>query len=196
VYSPDHFNACLRDIFGDQLRLRRSEVRDTTFFLEERTGRGTFTGIADLKDKSSLQAKWRADERIRARDGYSKVMEVQVGSRSACTRCGTPYVCPQFHTAEVRCTGCADQIYTAFFPLGELLLDYLKKIDPTRANQLRRVRDEEQRQQWLEKCETNTLASDAGHAVGDALIEQIPSARYSGHTSFWEDAPSGPPPSR
>lgn len=187
MYSIEQFNDRLEEEFGGRLRLRQSLVRESTFFLEERTGRATFTGIADLRDKSSLQARRRADDRLRARDGYSKVMEVQAGTRSACTRCGWAYAVPHLRSAEVRCAQCADQIITAFFPIGETLLDYLKTLDPERVDQARRVKDEERRAEWLAKCEERSLAKDAGEAFRDSLIEQIPAARLSGHTAMWHD---------
>jgi predicted nucleic acid-binding Zn-ribbon protein len=190
LYTVDQFNERLREEFGGRLRLRPSLTRESTLFLEERTGRATFTGVADLRDRSSLIAKRRADDRIRARDGYSKVMEVQRGTLSACTKCGTPYQVPLQELREHKCHNCGDSFITAFFPLSDVLIDFLKVRDPEHVDQARRVKEESRRHEWLEMCERRSLAKDAGEAFRDNLIEQIPAARYAQRTQMWEDAPS------
>jgi hypothetical protein len=190
VYTVEQFNERLREEFGNRLRLRPSLTRESTLFLEERTGRATFTAVADLKDRNIFVAKRRADDRVRARDGYSKVLEVQLGTRSACTLCLTPYHVPICELREIKCRGCGDSIITSFFPLSDVLIDFLKVRDPEHVDQARRVKEEARRADWLDACDQRSLAKDAGEAFRDSLIEQIPAARYAQRTQMWEDAPS------
>jgi hypothetical protein len=190
VYSVEQFNDRLQEEFGGRLRLRPSLVRETTLFLEERTGRATFTAFADAPDVFLHQTRRRADDRRRANDGYSKVMEVQRGTRAACTLCGTPYLVPICELREVKCGGCGDSIITSFFPLSDVLIDFLKVRDPEHVDQARRVKEEARHAEWLALCEQRSLAKDAGEAFRDSLIEQIPAARYANRTQMWEDAPS------
>ncbi len=189
MYSLEQFNDRLEETFGGRLRLRRSALRDSTYFVEEQAGeqRTMARLIADLPVRSSRQAKNREDEYVRARDGYRLFMEVQTGTMSACGRCGQAYKVPQFESVQLRCPACRYEFTTAFFPLGELLVDHLKKGDPSRADQLRRVREETGKAEWLKTCDERSLEKEIGEQFRDTLIDQIPAAHYSGRTAFWGD---------
>jgi len=187
AYSIEQFNERLEETFGRRLRLRRSHLRESTLFVEEFAAeeRTLARLIAELPVKSTRQARNRADDYTRARDGYRLFMEVQTGTRSACVRCGHAYRVPEFKVVQLRCPTCDYDFATSFFPIGESLLDYLKMCDPDRVDQVRRVREEEAREEWLKKCDERSLAKDAGEAFRDTLIEQIPAARLSGQTQMW-----------
>lgn len=58
-------------------------------------------------------------------------MAVKASETACCTRCERKHNVPVLRTAEVRCP-CGRRLFMAYFPLGEALLQYLRKLDPDR----------------------------------------------------------------
>lgn len=188
MQTVQEFNERLAEVFGHRLRLRPSLTRETTLLMEERVGRRRTlsSAIADLPNKSIWQARKRADDLTRAADGFSPVFELQVGSRSACVVCNREYHVPVMKFVELKCPRCSNSFITGFFPLGESLIDHLKMSDPTRVDQLRRVRAETSRAEWLKTSADTSFKNEVGESFRDSLIDQIPSFAFTGKTGAWK----------
>ena len=77
------------------------------------------------------------DSLIRARDGYWLFLEFTPGDRMPCPTCGATLHVPHCKTAEVACQPCKQhgrdgRHWASYWPLGEVLIDYIKKCNPER----------------------------------------------------------------
>ena len=170
--------------FKGRLRARQSAF-EGKFLIEQRTGRGTLTGIADLKSHNRVQTKQRADAHVQARDGYSQVMEVQHGHAFGCERCGARLRSPINETVEVKCE-CGHQNYTAFYVDEQTLFAYLKRIDPEEGYELKAtVRENDRFKESRDRDEMRQINNQGGGHLFDELISQLPTARLSGATKMW-----------
>jgi hypothetical protein len=128
MYSvPESFASRLEEVFRGRLRIRWS-IKQGEFHVEQRVGRGVFVPYRISEIDDSL---------IRARDGYAFVLAVRPGTRMPCPHCGLEVKVPVMEFSETKCDYCRmkgrDGRYrAAYFPLGETLIDHLKKIDPER----------------------------------------------------------------
>lgn len=83
------------------------------------------------------------DRIIRARDGYAFVMAIKPTQSVPCEACGTRCRVPELRSAEIVCAYCEQvksrrgRYFGAYWPLtGDLLINYLKKLDPERDGHL------------------------------------------------------------
>jgi hypothetical protein len=174
LYSADRFAARLEEVFSDRLRIRWS-LRRGAWLIESKVGRGY--GALPIP-----VAEWD-DSLIATRDGYAPVMAVQPGDRMPCPRCGLGTSVPICETKEIKCVPCMARGHdsrwmAAFYPLGEVLIDHLKKIDPLRREQLERVQAEERAAMKAKERESDALARETAHQFGDSLRDQMPKAGF------------------
>jgi hypothetical protein len=128
--APESFVEKLDREFRGRLRIRWSAER-SEWHIEQKIRRGLFPGTKPSK----LGWDETTDAYVRHRDGVIHVMSVRTGTAMDCPKCGTELKVPYMETHFVRCPLCQLRGYTnaypvVFFPLGDSLIDYLKKIDP------------------------------------------------------------------
>ncbi len=170
---PRDFVEKLTRTFDNELRVRWS-LKAHRFLIEQKVGRGALLPI---------RVDAGNDDMIRARDGYALVMSVAPGSTTECGICGEDLKLAIRETSEITCARCKSVgrrsgVTGGFFPLDDLLIEHLKMMDPTRVDQLRRVRDESARQEWLKSSEEAALHREAAMQYKDALLEQMPKAGF------------------
>lgn len=124
---PAWFEEALEREFQGRLRIRWSQQRNE-WHIEEKVGRGVFDAPKNGKD---------SDRWMRARDGYRFFAAVQPGTKRACPECRIAMNVPECEFREVQCDYCgfrglSGRLVLAHFPLGEKLLQHLRKHDPTR----------------------------------------------------------------
>jgi hypothetical protein len=125
--APKDFTRRLDEVFAGRLRIRWS-LRNGEWHIEQKVGRAAHPPYRIAEEDDSL---------IRARDGYAFVMAIRPGDRMPCPIDGLTLKVPVLHTAEVRCDYCRmkgreGRFKAAYYPLGENLIDHLKRIDPER----------------------------------------------------------------
>lgn len=125
MHIPDSFARRLHDEHDGRLRIRWSPT-SRAFQIEQKVGRAASPPYRIDEGDDSL---------VRARDGYAFVLEVTPGDRIVCTRCGAKLSVPHLKFAQVRCIRCKllgeDSRYmVGYFPLGEALLQHLRRIRP------------------------------------------------------------------
>lgn len=182
MHIPDSFAERLEQEFRGRLRVRWSDARQE-FHVEQKVGRGAFNPLPP-RFRSQAEHRRRYDAHVRASDGYALVMVVRPGDRAGCDRCGQTLKVPTFASKEVKCACGASQVL-AYFPLSDSLIDHLKGMDPERRGQeiLREIRDLRDSRD----LEGESLAREVSEGFRDTLIEQIPAARLSGRTAYWEE---------
>lgn len=178
---PKDFQAGLdRDFRGD-IRVRWSPVRNR--WQIERRGRNV---------SSSTDPKDRFDTWVRSATGFYRITECSPGSLVECSHCGKDYSQPFMTLNAAKCPKCGAQELVMNWPLGEALLEHLRKTDPERDGLARMWED-------LERDEARKLASDERIKKGMAeaiwkeeftRIFQIQSRGYEGPARFWQDAPT------
>lgn len=174
LYHPTHFHARMEEVFGGRLRLRWS-VRHGCWFIEQKVGRAALKPIRIQEWDDSL---------IQARDGYALVMVIQPGTRMACPFCHLPIDVPLLETREAVCTHCTSKgrdakFMTAYYPLGEVLIDHLKSWDPERQPEiLDRIRREEAEALKALDREHEAGHREAGQQLKDGLLDQLPKAGF------------------
>lgn len=124
---PESFSERLEREFDGRLRIRWSKAGGE-FHIEQKVGRAALppTYVSEYDD-----------DLIRARDGYMYVMTVRPGDRMRCPDCNSTLKVPIMRTAETICGYCKmkgrdGRHVAAYYPLGDTLIDHLKKIDPMR----------------------------------------------------------------
>lgn len=191
MYSIEDFNERLGDEFRGRLRLRWSNARQE-FHLEEKVGRGAapMSGmLAALPCKDREQYRRRYDERIRADQGYALVMVVTPGTRVGCPECSLPLQVPVMETREVMCPRCAEKerkvgVVASYWPLSEVFIDHLKRIDPLSDGTRRRLADEEAA---ARRATLSAEREDDGYLhdiLFDEAIRQIPKVGYTGEWAY------------
>jgi hypothetical protein len=125
--APQEFVRRLHEESGGDLRIRWSNKRDE-WHIEQKVARATLVDCPVSEDD---------DELIRARDGSVFVLAVRTGDRMPCPLCGIELHVPTHQFGEVRCEYCRmmrrDGRYVAgHFPLGDALLQHLRRLDPKR----------------------------------------------------------------
>ena len=124
--APSAFKESLKMQFNDRLRVRWSNSKHE-WQIEEKIARPT--GDYSLDDPN--------DDHLRLRDGYGYVCSVTPGDRMACPKCGNELKVPIYHFAEVKCDYCQvkgrpSSVIVGHFPLNDMLLEHLRKLDPLR----------------------------------------------------------------
>jgi hypothetical protein len=123
--APTQFINDLRRNFGERLRIRWSNAR-SAWLIEQRVGRRREAGVNISED---------SDARVRARDGYWLLLEVRTGDRMPCPDCYSTLKVPVLDTGDVRCAYChmrgkSGLHRAAYFPLNDILIQHLRRLDP------------------------------------------------------------------
>jgi hypothetical protein len=126
--APDDFVNRLNDTFRNELRIRWSNKLNQ-WQIEQKINNPKELGYR-------FDDEWH-DDAVRQRDGYALVCSVYPGDRAKCPKCNNELKIPTFKFGEVKCSYCAlkgreSRVIAGFFPLTDLLIDHLKKLDPTR----------------------------------------------------------------
>jgi hypothetical protein len=185
--TPSDFQKALdRDTLG-RLRLRWSNAR-RAWLIEAKAGRGIF-------DVPTAVEGYRVeDERIQMRDGFKPFMELREYPKMPCHGCGAGLKLVPFETIQAKCPKCRYEHVVSCFPLGDTLLEHLRKLNPYgtyRANVQREL-------DRANELKTQTAHRDAGNVVDASTREVyndlvgIPSFGYSGKTGAWTSAPTSP----
>lgn len=180
--APRGFRKRLQEHFGDRLRIRWSD-REHEWLIEEKVGRAVLPPIRIEEGRDDL---------IRARDGYALVLAIRPGDRMPCYRCRTDLKVPVFKAAEVICPTCSARanrrvaLKAAYWPLGESLLEYLRKIDPLTGGHQRLMAEMDRSNQALEAGRARD-DQNYGEAVWRdhfTQVMQIPSVGYTGKEQY------------
>jgi hypothetical protein len=174
------FVAGLERDFGGKIRARWSTQRNR--WQIERKGR-ELPGKIDLSD--------RVDRRTRLQDGYYRILEVSPGSLVCCGRCQKDYKAEIFNLAAPRCPHCDNLETVLNWPLGENLLEYLRRSDPDRDGLDRMERDQKASEEAAEKAADRERANYGEDVWKDEFtnIFEIQSKGYTGKEAAWENAP-------
>ena len=184
---PDSFVEKLDREFRGRLRIRWSTERQE-WHIEQKIRRGLFPGTKPSK----LGWDDTTDAYIRHRDGVVQVMSVRTGTLMDCSRCGTELKVPYMETHFVSCPYCKlrgknSTFAAVHFPLGDSLIDYLKKIDPENPASERLAEDLDRQNEML----SATMERDALREGSAAAAERynrlvgIPQVGLSGKTKMW-----------
>jgi hypothetical protein len=181
------FQAALDREFHGEMRIRWSDAREA-YLLETRAGRGVWD--ADV----STQPYRRQDEAIALRDGYRFFMELRLGTATPCRGCGAGLKIPAFEPVQAACPRCRYIQAVAYFPLGDTLLDHLRKLNPKGTYHQNVVRE-------LDRANADrdaALQRDAANVVESTTLDLynemvgIPAFGYAGRTAAWTNAPASP----
>jgi hypothetical protein len=165
-HPPAEFVEKLEREFRGRLRVRWSRELNE-WHIEQRVRRGLFPGTKPSKKG------WdeTADSYIRHRDGVVHIMSVRTGTKMRCQKCNTELSVPYMETHFVGCPYCKLRGYNStyavvFFPLGDSLIDYLKKLDPENPLSERLAEDlDRQNQALADKMERDALAEGTAAAA-------------------------------
>jgi DNA-directed RNA polymerase subunit RPC12/RpoP len=128
---------------------------------------------------------------VRSATGYYRVLETSPGSLVECSYCGKDYSQEFMTLNAAKCTRCGKQEMVMNWPLGEALLEHLRKTDPERDGLGRMWAD-------LERDELAKAKSDYREKknLSEAIwkeeftrIFDIQSRGYEGPARFWANAP-------
>lgn len=174
---PSQFQRRLLRDFGGRLRMRWSDATQQ-YQLEEKVGRASMPA----HDKSP------DDNKIRATEGYGLVLTVAPGDREGCRQCGATIHLPVFDFAETRCPRCGALTRSCYWPLTDMLIEHLRKIDPLRDGPSR-LKDEAdthnfQADQALQKKTSNTIKDITFDSFNE--VAEIPTFGYTGPQAMWE----------
>jgi hypothetical protein len=130
--APREFLERFEEEFGRNYRIRWSDARKE-WHIEQKMGTG-FPQDFDISPKNWRDYRVAYDERLRARDGYILTLAVSPGTQTRCDECDTWVKVPAFRFETVSCPYCSmkgrKRLMTGgYFPLGESLLEHLRKID-------------------------------------------------------------------
>jgi hypothetical protein len=133
VHIPEEFAERLEQAFGGKYRIRWSDARHE-YHIEQKVRRGIAAGFVDLNPRHRERFRQKWDDLIRARDGYVLTMAVTPGTKTFCPDCHSELQVPAFETKVIPCEFCRSRgryrhKVAGFFPLGDSLIDHLKKID-------------------------------------------------------------------
>lgn len=188
MYPPDSFVEKLEREFRGRLRVRWSAERNE-WHIEQKIRRGLFPGTKPSK----LGWDETTDAYIRHRDGVVHVMSVRTGTLMDCPKCGTELKVPYMETHFVSCPLCKLRGFTnaysvVFFPLGDSLIDYLKKIDPENPISERLNEDMDRQNELLAETMERDALREGTAAASERYnrIVGIPQVGLSGKTKFWQ----------
>lgn len=186
-HAPESFVDKLEREFRGRLRIRWSSQRGE-WHIEQKVARGLFPGTKPTKkgwDESN-------DRYVEHRDGYVLIMAVRTGDRMPCPRCGHELKVPFMETTHLKCDFCrlmgkSTYVAAVYFPLGDSLIEYLKKIDPENPISEQLAEDLERHNAALAaSMERDALRPGEARFADDYnRIVGIPTAHLSGKTKFW-----------
>lgn len=180
---PESFADRLKRDFDGRLRIRWSKALGE-FHIEQKVGRAALP--------PTYISEWD-DDLIRARDGYMYVMAIRPGDRMPCPDCHLTIKVPVMRTAEAVCSYCRmkgrdGRWRAAYYPLGDLLLDHLKKIDPTRRfrEELTKAADRKNKAIMAAKEREASNIIEASTKENWTQLVQIQSVGFSGKEKMWD----------
>lgn len=184
MQAPDTFVERLARDYDGRLRIRWSEKR-SEWQIEQRVGRASLPPFRiDPYD----------DSHIRARDGFLFVCAIRPGTRMPCPTCGLTLKVPVFEFGEAICGYCKLQggrkyrFRACYFPLSDMLLEHLRKIDPQNDG-LRRIRDEANADAAAkERSKDRKLGNEIEDVIKDNLnsLFDVAHVGYTGKETSWE----------
>lgn len=178
VNGIQEFNERLDEVFRGRLRARWSH-KTQSVHIEQKVGR-----MVQL----NVPVGTMDDLKIRLRDGCHYVLEVQPGDRMPCPACRKTLQVPTFEFRELQCM-CGKKMAAAYFPLGESLVDHLKRIDPMSgaSKQLRfEVNEQNRRATMGQARELGNIVEGAGKDQFNQMA-QIQSVGYTKNTGrMWD----------
>jgi hypothetical protein len=175
-YLPDpNFVEALRKEFPEY-RVRWS-LKNERWQLEQQVGRGALPGTYP-EDKFD-------DGTIRAAEGYWLILEVSPRSETKCPDCGFFFQLPHLKITEARCEYCISRgldgrTMLGYFPLGEALLQQLRKTDPKRDG----IQKLAKRMDAKNKLKLDQARKDADALLNDALLDNKYDVFEIPHTSL------------
>lgn len=113
------------------------------------------------------------DRTIRARDGFHFVMAIKAGNHIPCRTCGLKVSVPECKTGEIRCDYCAfkqrnpKREFGGFWPLSEILIEHLKKIDPNRDGHLKAAFEQDLAHERKDLAQRRTIRNHVEAATYD-----------------------------
>lgn len=133
------------------------------------------------------------DSLIRARDGYWFVIAIRPGTLVTCPHCYrdiriTAMVFEEAACAHCKSAGRDGRIHAVYFPLGESLLEHLRKIDPERDGIQRITAEADAANDALLKARERHTSNHIEAATKDAItsILDIKSVGYTGKEKSWD----------
>lgn len=186
---PELFVEKLDREFNRRLRIRWSHER-SEWHIEQKIRRGLFPGERPSKkgwDETT-------DAYIRHRDGVIHVLSVRTGTVMNCPICNTEMKVPYMVTHYVHCPLCKMRGFTrgfavVHFPLGDALIDYLRRIDPDNPISERLSEDLDRQNEALAATMEQDAVNQGTAAFEDDYrrIVGIPTTHLSGSTKMWKD---------
>jgi hypothetical protein len=179
--APAWFVERLQSEFAGRFRIRWS-VKSHEWHIEQKVGRAIIPPI----HIGALD-----DDRIRAADGYDHVLTVRPGDRMPCknTKCMADVPVPTFKFAEVRCPDCRTvHDVTGYFPLNDMLLEWLRRIDPERGGLERVLASVDEKMRLRDITRERALSNHIEASTKEHwnFIAGIPSVGYTGKEKMWE----------
>jgi hypothetical protein len=187
--APESFVEKLEREFRGRLRIRWSREANA-WHIEQKVKRGLFPGTKPSKkgwDETT-------DAYIRGRDGYIHVLSVTTGDRMPCRRCRAELKVPYNETHFITCQRCKragieSHYSVGFFPLGDMLIDALRKLDPENPHSERLAAELDAQNEALAKRMEHDAVQNSIAAFNDDYrrIIGIPTGYLSGRTHMWKD---------
>jgi hypothetical protein len=182
------FNQRLQTEFGGRLRARWAPTQ-REIHIEQKVGRGIWDPPLPSHKITPKTEALQFEKRERAKDGYAFVMAVKPGDRTACPVCHLSVRVPVMRIEEAVCLYCRSRnrdttFMAVYFPLGEVLIDHLKKIDPERDGVQRQIRDVEMANAARQKAIDKAAEDTRYDLLKDAILQQLPSVGYTGKEQF------------
>lgn len=186
-HPPESFVEKLEREFRGRLRIRWSHERNE-WHIEQKIRRGLFPGAKPSK----LGWDETSDAYIRHRDGVVHVMSVRTGTTMDCLKCGTELKVQYMETHFVGCPLCKLRGFNStsavvHFPLGDSLIDYLKKIDPENPISERLAEDLDRQNELLAEVMERDALREGTAAAAERYnrLVGIPQVGLSGKTKMW-----------
>lgn len=128
------------------------------------------------------------DDLIRARDGYHFVMAITPGDRKPCPSCNYKLTVPVMETVDMRCPYCQlrgrqTRVVAGFWPLNDLLIEHLRKLDPLRGASEELAAEADRRNKALMKS-LEADVSNQGMAALDDNYNRLVGIQQVGYTGI------------
>jgi hypothetical protein len=173
---PEWFREKLHSQSSGRLRIRWSPKREA-WQIEQKISRPIPPYRFDFYD----------DSYIRFKDGYNFLMEVQPGDRMPCPTCGLTVKIKAFVNMESTCTNCRSKgrdgrVPGCYYPLGEALLEHLRKGSPENGGIERIVKESDEHNRKLMKSKRQDSMNEIEAATKDNFTRlfEIQSVGYTG----------------
>lgn len=186
--DPDFVEKLEKEFPGYRIRW---SLKRNLWQLEQRCGRSALPGTYP-EDKFD-------DGTIRAAEGYWLILEVSPRPYTKCPECGFHFDLPELKIKEAKCEYCISRDLDArwmlgYFPLGEALLNQLRKTDPKRDG----IQKLSARVDAKNKARLKAIKDSADDTMDYAMrdhrreVFEIPGVGYTKNPSMWANAPESP----